>query len=137
MANTINKGIIDAINRILRELLKKPVCKNTIRSVLNSIDPESARDLVKTLIWQDPELVLSLMGAAPSIINTIIKALDEVGLQIENFPPDLIQNFARAIVQDIDKETMERALSNLSKIINNLSPIFSELLDGKEPMKGE
>lgn len=137
MTNTINKGIIDAINRILGELLKKPVCKNTIRSVLNSIDPESARDLVKTLIWQDPELVLSLMGAAPSIINTMIKALDEIALQIEKFPPDLVQNFARAIVQDIDKETMGRALSNLSKIINNLSPIFSELFEGKEPMKGE
>ncbi len=126
------KGIVDAITRITRELIKKPVFKNTIRSVLNSIDEENAPEMVRTLIWQDPEFVLSLVGALPSLINVIIKALDEIAIQIEKFPPALIQDFARAIVDDIDKETMARALDNLSKIKSDLSPVFAELFEEKE-----
>ena len=50
-----NKGIIDLTDRVLKELLKKPGFKEGVRTVLQNIDPESSRRLVRTILWQDPE----------------------------------------------------------------------------------
>ena len=137
MADNIDKGIVDATNRIMRELIKKPVLKSSIRSVLNSIDPESAPDLVRTLMWDDAELILSLVGALPSIANVFIKALEEVAVQVNKFPPDLLQEFTRSILKDIDIEAMNRAVQDLSKILDDLAPIFAEAFPGGDKEGGE
>jgi hypothetical protein len=109
-----NKGIIDATNRILRVLLKKPAFKNNIRSVLNSVDPDNARDLARTIIWEDPEIILSLVGAVPALANSIIKFLDEVILQVmEKFPPELLHDFLETIIQDVDRDAIKRIRDNL------------------------
>jgi len=50
-----NKGVIDLTDRVLKELLKKPGFKEGTRTVLQNIDPESSRRLVRTMLWQDPE----------------------------------------------------------------------------------
>ncbi|MCD6280940.1 MAG: hypothetical protein J7J85_04950 [Deltaproteobacteria bacterium] len=136
MLNTLEKG--GAITRITGELLKKPVFKNSLRSILNNIDAENGRKFVRALIWEDTETVLALLGALPSIANAAIKALDESLLQVkEKFPPQLLQELVGAIVQDIDKESLERAIQNLSTLINDLSPVLSELSVGAGSMKGD
>jgi len=123
-----------ATNRILRELLKKPVVKNSIRGFLNNIDPDNAPELARTIIWQDPEVILSLMGAIPSIANVIIRLLDEIIVQVvEKFPPQLLHDFLESIFQDIDREPIERIGTNLTKLFNDLYLEY----DSGEVMKGE
>jgi len=135
MFNTLEKG--GAITRITRELLKKPVFKNSLRSILNNIDAENGREFVRTLLWEDTETVLALVGALPSIANAVIKALDELLLQVKDkFSPQLLHELVGAVVEDIDKESLERAIQNLSALINDLSPILSKLPVGEERMKG-
>ena len=71
-----NKGVIDLTDRVLKELLKKPGFKENIRTVLQNIDPDSGRRLVRTLMWQDPEFFLGVLGAVPVVANTLIQCVD-------------------------------------------------------------
>ena len=124
-----NRGIIDATNRIMRVLLKSPAFKSNVRSVLNSIDPDNARELARTIIWEDPELTLSLIGAVPSLANSIIRFLDEVILQVrEKFSPELIHDFLGAIMRDVDRETIKRIKVNLSNMLDEID--LNDALEG-------
>jgi len=112
------RGIIDGANRILKVLLKRPVVKNNIRAVLGNIDSDNARELARTILWEDPEIVLSLMGAVPALANVLVRFLDEVIFQVrEKFPPELLREFIGAVLQDVDREAITRTRDNLSTMI--------------------
>jgi hypothetical protein len=100
-----NKGVIDLTDRILKELLKKPGFKEGVRTILQNIDPESSRRLVRTMMWQDPEFFLGLLGAVPSIANSLTQCVDE-------FSPQLLHNFMKSIVLSLDKNTLESIVRN-------------------------
>lgn len=117
MSEDENKGLIDATNRIVSVLLRKPAFRNSLRSLLNSIDSENSRDLARTVLWQDPELALSLVGAVPSLANAAIRFLDQVVIEVmEKFPPELIHEFIEALLQDIDRDAAKRAAGNFSML---------------------
>ncbi|MBN2179992.1 MAG: hypothetical protein JW743_11250 [Deltaproteobacteria bacterium] len=112
------RGIIDGANRVLKVLLKRPVVKNNIRAVLSSVDSDNARELARTILWEDPEIVLSLMGAVPALANVLVRFLDEVIFQVrEKFPPELLREFISAVLQDVDRESITRIRDNLSTMI--------------------
>ena len=116
-----NKGVIDLTDRVLKELLKKPGFKETIRTVLQNIDPDSSRRLVRTLMWQDPEFFLGVLGAVPSIVNSLIQGVDEVLIQInEKFSPQLLHDFMKPLVLAIDKKTLESIIRNGKELSTQL-----------------
>lgn len=113
-----NRGIIDAANRIAKVLLQRPAFKENVRSVLNAVDPDSARELARTIVWEDPEIVLSLMGAVPSLANSVIRFLDEIILQVrEKFPPELLHEFLEAIIGEFDEEAIQSMRDNISTMV--------------------
>ncbi|HOC60693.1 MAG: hypothetical protein KBA28_09050 [Syntrophaceae bacterium] len=108
-----NKGVIDLTDRVLKELLKKPGFKEGVRTVLQNIDPESSRSLVRTMMWQDPEFFLGVLGAVPSIINSMTHCLDELLIQLnEKFSPQLLHDFLKSMVMSLDKKTLESIVRN-------------------------
>ncbi len=108
-----NKGVIDLTDRVLKELLKKPGFKENVRTVLQNIDPESSRRLVRTMMWQDPEFFLGVLGAVPSIANSLVQCVDELLIQLnEKFSPQLLHDFMKSIVLSLDKETLENIVRN-------------------------
>lgn len=108
-----NKGVIDLTDRVLKELLKKPGLKEGVRTVLQNIDPEASRRLVRTMMWQDPEFFLGLLGAIPSVVNCLIKSIDELIIQLnEKFSPQLLHDFMKSIVLSLDKESLESIIRN-------------------------
>ncbi|HPV50307.1 MAG TPA: hypothetical protein PLB14_11405 [Smithellaceae bacterium] len=108
-----NKGVIDLTDRVLKELLKKPGFKENIRTVLQNIDPDSGRRLVRTLMWQDPEFFLGVLGAVPAVANTLIQCVDELLIQLnEKFSPQLLHDFMKSIVLSLDKDTLENIVRN-------------------------
>ena len=112
------RGIIDGANRILKVLLKRPVVKDNIRAVLGSIDSDNTRELARTILWEDPEIVLSLMGAVPALANVLVRFLDEVIFKVrEKFPPELLREFIGTVLQDVDREAITRIRDNLSTMI--------------------
>jgi len=130
--NTVeNKDFLEALNRIFKAILQKPVLKSSIRSVLANIEPDNAPQLVRTLLWEDSSLMMAFLDATPSIMNACIKALDEVLVQIEKFPPEFRRQLTNSLMEEIDQETLNRAKDNLKKIVDELAPIFSAgLSDG-------
>ncbi|MBN1365634.1 MAG: hypothetical protein JW976_12560 [Syntrophaceae bacterium] len=122
-----NKGVIDLADRVLRELLKKPGFKETIRTVLQNIDPDSSRRFVQTLMWQDPEFFMALLGAVPSIVNSLIQGVDEALIQInEKFPSQLLHDFMKPLVLSIDKKAMENIIHNGKSLTTKLWVIAEE-----------
>lgn len=114
-------------NSLLSEILKKPGFKDDIRDALNSIDPDAGRELVKTFLWQDLEFSLGIMGGLPAIANTIIRAFDELLIQVnEKYPLELLKGFADSLIKDIDTESLGRALENARPVIDALSPLFKK-----------
>jgi len=113
---------------ILKEILRTPLFKDILRDYLSNIDPKNGPSMVKTLVWEDPEVILSVMGALPAIINWVIGALSELGKQITGaFPPQLLKGFIVSIVDDIDTNTLKDGLSAYGTLIKGILDESPEL----------
>jgi hypothetical protein len=122
-----NKGVIDLADRVLKELLKKPGFKDGVRTVLQNIDSESSRKLVRTMMWQEPEFFLGLLGAVPSVANSLIQGLDELLIQLnEKFSSQLLHDFIKSIVLSIDKKSLESIARNGKVLATELWTIAEE-----------
>jgi hypothetical protein len=116
-----------AANSILSEILKKPGFKDDVREALKSIDPQAGRELVKIFLWQDIEFSLGLLGGVPAIANTVIRAVDELLLQVnEKFSIELLKGFVDSLLKDIDMDSLNRALKNAHPLIDALSPLVKK-----------
>lgn len=114
------KGLVDAVDRIMRELIRTPKFKEGIVILLSSIDPPSARSLVRTLFWQDPGLLMSVMGSLPALINLAAEALAEVAAQMASMPTPLLQDFLDVVAAGIDGSTAGEAAGGLVGMVLSL-----------------
>ena len=114
------KGLIDAADRIARELIRTPKFKEGVIILLNSIDPPAARRLVRTLFWQDPGLLMSTMGSLPALVNVVSEALAEVANQMGTMPPLLLRDFLNRVFAGIDGAAAGEAAGNLVGVVLSL-----------------
>ena len=113
VTNIETKGLVEAADRIARELIRTPKFKEAVLILLNSIDPPAARSLVRTLFWDDPALLMSIMGSLPGIVNLAGEALAEVAAQMSSMPAPLLQNFLDRVVSGIDGAVLGEAAGGL------------------------
>lgn len=104
------RGPIEGSSRILRELLRSPRFKQTMNILLREMDPENVSLLVRTLVHEDPDFFLSLLGATPSLINVGVKGLVDTTKEMINFPPELLEGFLTETAAELDAEQMGEAL---------------------------
>ena len=102
MTGIQTKGLVDAADRILRELVRTPKFKEAVIILLKSIDPPAARSLVRTFFWGDPGLLMSIMGSLPEMINVGSEALAEMAAQMNSMPPLLLRDFLNRVFAGID-----------------------------------
>jgi hypothetical protein len=127
------KGVIDLTDRVLKELLKKPGFKEGVKTTLQNIDPDASRRLVRTFMWQDPEFFLGVLGAVPSIVNSLTQCVDEVLIQLnEKFSPQLLHEFIKSLVLSLDKKTLESIVSKGKPLINQLLQVAEEAFKEKK-----
>jgi hypothetical protein len=120
------KGIFDLINRIARVLLNKPGFKANLALLLNHIDPDSVPDLVRTLIWEDVGVALSLADAVPKIANALIKAAEEAVTQVnDHFPPEFLREVIRIILAEIDFVALMNVQAGFNRIMAEVAPLFT------------
>ncbi len=113
---------------ILKEILRTPLFKDILRDYLNNIDPKGGPVFVKTLVWEDPEVILSVMGALPAIINWVIGAISELAKQVgPAFPPQLLKSFIVNIGDDIDTDTLKDGLSAYGTLVKGVLDESPEL----------
>jgi len=110
------RGLVDALDRILRQLIRTPKFKETVITLLNAVDPPAARRLVRTIFWQDPGLLMSVMGTLPAILNTAFQALAEVAAQMNSMPSPLLQDLLHRIVEGLDGAALGEAAGGLVKM---------------------
>jgi hypothetical protein len=122
-------GLIDALARILRQLIRTPKFKEAAIVLLNSIDPPAARELVRVLFWEDTGLFLSIVGAVPSLINTGIELVAEMAAQMNSMPAPLLREFVDRLVAGIDGAAAGEAAGGLVSMVLSLE-------DASKAMKG-
>lgn len=114
---------------VLEEALKTPFIKDILRDYLNNIDPATGSRTVKTILWQDPELLFSLAGAVPAVLNTLICAFGETGRQLSAFPPGLVNTLAAKVGADLDRETFQEGRAQWAALIGGILKEHPALTD--------
>ncbi len=133
MEETTNTGLIESRSRVLEELFAKTAFKDSLRLFLKSIDPDSSPQLVRTLLGTDIEVPLAVVGALPAIANCFIKAGMELVVQVRGkFPPPLLAGFVESLLQDIDKDTLARLITEIRDLGKDLEPVFLVALRAME-----
>jgi hypothetical protein len=122
---------------VIKELIKRPFIKGMIRRRLKEITPEEARSLVKTILWQDIEVVFGFMGALPSFINAAAAALGTLAHELNTrVSPEMSRGFARSLIQDIDTAIIKdsaQEMAALSSSIFEASPELKNFMIDKAP----
>jgi len=85
------RGWVDTGTRVLRVLLRSERFKTNLRIVLRNLDPGAAPELVRTALFAEPQVSLSLLGAAPEVLNTSLSILRELADQLSRLPPLLVR----------------------------------------------
>lgn len=116
MTEVETRGLVDALDRILRQLISTPKFKETVITLLNAIDPPAARRLVRTIFWQDPGLLMSVLGTLPAILNTAFQALAEAAAQMNSMPAPLLQDLLHRIVEGLDGAALGEAAGGMVKM---------------------
>ncbi len=123
-----NSAAMPAKGGVLKEVLSTPFVKDIIRSSLQSRKPDKTHPLVVALIWQDPEVILSILGSIPAIVNSCVGALGETGKQLnEKFSPELLRDYLGSIINDIDTEEFKVLADAYATMMKNLWEVSPEL----------
>ncbi|MCX5850439.1 MAG: hypothetical protein NT072_00040 [Deltaproteobacteria bacterium] len=122
------QGLVKMTGTVVERLIESPNFKENVKAVLRNIDPGESSDLVKTLLWKDPELFLAMLGALPVLLNVMIRLMDEMLNEInEKFSPELLRDFVQSLADDIDKDSARRLVKNGTIMYTALAPVFVEL----------
>lgn len=121
-------GVLDMSNRILKELLRTPKFKAQVKVVLNSLDPPAAAELVRTLMWEDTELFLSLVGVFPELLNALLTGGREFTERMDQYPAPLLAAFAAQIIDKLDGEALGSLLSAIPELFSRLKSVQGEPL---------
>ena len=119
-----------ALPGLVRELIRTPAFKEMLLMHLRDINPENARELVKTAVWEDMVFTMSLLGASPGLVNWLVEALIELGVQLNNFTLDILRNFLVQLGRDMDVEKLKSLPGAYAPLVNDL------LLDDREALDG-
>jgi hypothetical protein len=113
-------GLIDALARILRQLIRTPKFRDVLVMLLNSIDPPGARELVRVLFWEDAGLFLAIVGAVPALVNAGCELVAEAAAQLNSMPTPLLQEFMGRVVEGIDGAAAGEAAGGLVSMVLSL-----------------
>jgi hypothetical protein len=113
-------GLIDALARILRQLIRTPKFRDALTMMLNSIDPAGARELVRVLFWEDTGLFLAIVGAVPALVNAGCELVAEAAVQLNSMPKPLLQEFMGRVVDGIDGAAAGEAAGGLVSMVMSL-----------------
>ncbi len=127
---TARPGPIDGLARILRELIRTPRFRSSVQIVTSELDPEGARLLVKTLVWEDIAFFLSIASAFPQMINACVYAVAELVRSFGEFPEPLLLDFATQSIGSLDTEAMGAVLSNAVALAGRLSALDDDAFRG-------
>jgi len=124
----MGQSLDSAKSSVIKEIMATPFVKDLIRSTLKSVACENDPSLVRTLLWEDPEVSLAVLSILPHLTNRCTGALAEAGREIdEKFSSELLKGYLISMSNDIDTDRFVACAKVWGKIIANLwesSPEF-------------
>src|SRR6056297_2409680 len=138
MAYQMDKGVIDATDRVLSQLLESTTFKNSVRGLLNHLDADSSRRLARTVMWKDMDFTMALLAASPALANTMIQLGDEILDQVnDKFPPQLLAEYTEQVLAEIDTDTLAQVRQKALGMYEALLPVIERSLLGEgTPVSG-
>lgn len=113
---------------VMAEIIRTPLFKEILNNYLNEIDPKAGAETARTLLWEDPELILSLLASVPSFMNWTVAFLNEIAKEAsEKFPPQLLKQFLENMGTDIDKDMLGECAGNCTKLVKGVLDESPEL----------
>jgi len=106
--------------RILRELLRSPKFKAELKMLFSGIDPSSGPGFIRTLFWEDMETFMALVSSLPSILNLVVQMLQEMAVQLDTFPPEMLNSFIYQVLGTIDGRAMGEMAGKLGGILGKV-----------------
>lgn len=113
--------------RLMRELIKSPKFKASIKVLTGNINPANASGMVKTLVWEDVETSLGTVSALPAIINYSVQAARELVAQLNAFPTPILVAFLTQAVEEVDFEAMQDTVGEFRLLLEKLHPVVEGL----------
>ncbi len=107
--------------RVLREIIATPALKEIILLQMKDIKPETAPGLIKTLLWGDPGISMSLFGALPDAVNWLLELLLELGRQLNGLPEPLLKDILGQVGGGIDAERLRRLAEIYGRLARRLA----------------
>ena len=93
--------------RILKEIIATPALKELILLQMKDIAPETAPGLIRTLLWGDPGISMSLFGALPDMVNWLLELLLELGRQLNGLPEPLLKDILAQVGGGIETDKLK------------------------------
>ena len=97
--------------RVLGEALRTPAFREIFKLHLSEVGRGEGRDLVKTLLQQDPELGFSLASAGPRALEGAAESLAELGQVLSSMPPSLVDAYLTALLRELDTAALQTLLN--------------------------
>ena len=113
--------------RLLRELVKSPKFKASMKICLANVDPETAKGLASSLMWEDVEFFMGTVSAMPGLVNFLVALGREIAAQLNTFPPPMLIAFMSQMVQGLDFGAMREAVVEFKAVLDRLEPVVEEL----------
>ncbi|MBU4175975.1 MAG: hypothetical protein KKB90_07790 [Actinobacteria bacterium] len=105
---------------LLREVLRTPPLKELILLQMKGIDPDSASGLVRTMMWEDPDVSMSLFGSLPDMVNWLVEFLLELGRQLGDLPEPFLGEILKVLGEDVDRDRLKEILEIYARLIQRL-----------------
>lgn len=106
--------------RLVREMLRTPPLKEFILLMIKDIDPDGAKGLASALLWEDPVVFMSIIGALPDIINWLLEFITELGRQFNVMPAQLLADFVEVIEGEIRLDTLQELPAVYGRLIQKI-----------------
>jgi hypothetical protein len=106
--------------RLMREMMRTPAMKELLLLQLKDVNPDNAPGLVRTMLWEDPGVSLSLFGALPDTVNWLLEFLLELGRQFSGLPEPLLRDFLGRIGEGIDLERLKELPAVYGQLLGRL-----------------
>lgn len=127
-AKVISSALTDSPD-LLKEALASGFTKwieNTdfgeLKELLNAANQFSgdAIKMVNDAIWKYPAKVVLLVSFLPSLINILVKVINECVSRFNNLSPDLVADVVLSCFRDIDAENLGQTVNEFAELIRKL-----------------
>lgn len=123
--------------RVLRELIRSPKFKASLKICAGGIDPATADGLAKALLWEDVETFMGTVSALPALVNFLVALAREVAAQLNAFPPPMLVAFMSQLVGNVDFAAMREAAVEIKAVLEKLAPVLDELKEASSGIRDE